>query len=198
MPDQIPGKFCFWLTGRRGPALWQVTQLGGVLEHFVERQLDSSRAQLMPRQEALNKGLALIFSGIEHLKQAYPHRNFTIDGRLVGDIGEVIAGLDYAITLDEISCPHHDATTITNDRVQIKATFKDSLTFKIPVGYYLGFKLFADGRYEEVFNGPSKIIYERYKHRQGIGIELLSFPIAELKVLSRQVSPTERIPKRER
>ncbi|HZW97123.1 MAG TPA: hypothetical protein VFF64_29530 [Candidatus Eremiobacteraceae bacterium] len=74
---------------------------------------------------------------------------------------------------------------------------KDSLTFKTVPGYYLGFKLFPDGRHEEVFNGPSRVIYERYKHRKGIGVQLLSFPNKELNALSREVLSPERIPKRD-
>ncbi len=80
---------------------------------------------------------------------------------------------------------------------QIKATFKDSLTFKTCPDYYLGFKLYADGHHEEVFNGPGRVVRERYAHRKGIGRQLLSFPIAELKAISAQVAPSERIPKRE-
>jgi hypothetical protein len=40
------------------------------------------------------------------------------------------------------------------------------------------------------------LIYERYRHRKGIGARLLSFPISELRRLSAGVVPKERIPKR--
>ena len=115
----------------------------------------------------------------------------------MGDIGEVIAALEYDVILHEVSQPDHDAATPNGRRLQIKATFKDSLTLKTIPDYYLGFKLFPDGRHEEVFNGPGRAIYERYKHRKGIGVQLLSFPNKELKALSREVLPHERIPKRE-
>jgi hypothetical protein len=46
----------------------------------------------MPEHQALTEGLALMFHGIERLRSAFPNRHFTIDGRLVGDVGEVIAG----------------------------------------------------------------------------------------------------------
>jgi hypothetical protein len=151
----------------------------------------------MPCRQTIAEALALIFDGIARLKKAFPNREFTIDGRLVGDIGEVIAALEYDVVLDEGSQPDHDATTPNGRRLQIKATFKDSLTFKTIPNYYLGFKLFPDGRHEEVFNGPGRVIYERYKHRKGIGVELLSFPNKELKALSREVLAHERIPKRE-
>jgi hypothetical protein len=151
----------------------------------------------MPKRKAITEGLTLVFQGIEHLKTSFPHRRFTIDGRLVGDVGEIIAELEYGIILHEVSQPNHDGITTDGRNVQIKATFKDSLTFKTTPDYYLGFKLYPDGRYEEIFNGPGRLIQERFAHRRGIGKTLLSFPIAKLRELSKQVPTNERAPKRE-
>jgi hypothetical protein len=139
----------------------------------------------------------MIFQGIEQLKEAFPNRVFTIDGRLVGDIGEVIAALEYDLVLHEVSQPLHDATTSDGRSVQIKATFKDSLTFRTVPDYYLGFKLYEDGRYDEVFNGPGRLIFERYAGRKGIGVSLLSFPVAELRKLSAQAAVADRVPRRQ-
>ncbi|MES2299464.1 MAG: hypothetical protein V4582_20675 [Pseudomonadota bacterium] len=150
----------------------------------------------MPKRRALTEGLALVFQGIEHLILAFPNRRFTVDGRLIGDIGEVIAELEYDVILHEVSQPDYDGTTSDGKRVQIKATFKDSLTFKSTPDYFLGFKLFRDGRYEEVFNGPGSLIHSEYAHRAGIGEKLLSFPNARLKRLSQSVEQHERIAKR--
>jgi hypothetical protein len=60
----------------------------------------------------------------------------------------------------------------------------------------LGFKLFPDGRHEEVFNGPGRVIFDRYASRANIGRELLPFPIKELQRLSADVPEAQRIPKR--
>jgi hypothetical protein len=150
----------------------------------------------MPRRRAITETFEMVFDGIACLKRTFPNRAFTIDGRLVGDIGEVIAALEYDVELPKISKPGHDGTASDGRRVQIKATFKDSLTFKTVPDYYLGFKLFRDGTYEEIFNGPGSVIYERYKHRKSIGVRLLSFPLKELKALSGGVPARERIPKR--
>ena len=60
----------------------------------------------------------------------------------------------------------------------------------------LGFKLYPDGRHEEVFNGPGRLSFERYASRKGIGVQLPSFPIAELRKLSAKVQASERIPRR--
>ena len=147
-------------------------------------------------RDALANGLHQIFSGIDDLKQAFPRREFTIDGRLVGDVGEVLAALEYDLELNERSQPTHDATTSDGRKVQIKATFKDSLTFGSVPDYYLGFKLHKDGRHEEIFNGPGRVISDRYSSRKGIGHTLLSFPIAALRTLSEKVPNKERIRKR--
>ncbi len=149
------------------------------------------------KKQKISDSLELIFKGINNLKETFPNRAFTIDGRLVGDIGEVIAALEYDIVLHTTSQPDHDGNTSDGRKVQIKATFKDSLTFKTVPDYFLGFKLFQNGNFEEIYNGPGKLIYEKYKHRKGIGKQLLSFPNADLKELSKSVSETQRIPKKE-
>lgn len=150
----------------------------------------------MKKLPVIADGLASIFSGIEHLKRAFPKKRFTIDGRLVGDIGEVIASSDFDIELFDHQVPGHDGYTSDDRLVQIKATFKKSLTFSVVPDYYLGLKLNEDGSYEVVYNGPGEPIAQRYAHRKGIGKQLLSFPISELRKLSAEVKECERIPKR--
>src|SRR6266566_6493298 len=149
-------------------------------------------------RQAINDALKLIFEAIDQLKRAFPKRAFTIDGRLVGDVGEVIAALEYDLVLHDISRPIHDATTADGRNVQIKVTFQDKLTFKTVPDYYLGFRLYPDGRHEEIFNGPGKLICDRYVARKGVGVVLLSFPVKELRKLSERVSQSDRIPKRKR
>ncbi len=149
----------------------------------------------MSRNE-ITQALREIFAGIARLKSAFPNRAFTIDGRLVGDIGEVIAALEYDVALDVKSRPKHDARTSDGHDVQIKATFKAQLTMRSIPDYYLGFQLFRDGRFEEVYNGPGAFIAERYSHRKGIGEFLLSFPVSELRKLSAQVPADQKVARR--
>jgi hypothetical protein len=148
------------------------------------------------KRPAISKALSAIFSGIRQLKDAFPQKEFTIDGRLVGDIGEVIAALEYDLELYDVLVPRHDGQTSDGKRVQVKATFKDSLTFRTVPDFYLGFKLYENGRHEVVYNGPGKPIYDRYSHRKGIGEQLLSFPISELRKLSADVAQEDRVPER--
>jgi hypothetical protein len=147
-------------------------------------------------RQTITDALALIFRGIDQLNAAFPHRAFTIDGRLVGDIGEVIASLEYDVSLDSVSQASHDGVTSDGRRVQVKATFKGHLTCRSVPDYYLGFQLYRDGRHDEVFNGPGRLIKERFGHRAGFGESLLSFPVAELRRLSATVAEHERIARR--
>jgi hypothetical protein len=52
-------------------------------------------------QQDVAMGLKLILEGIGILQHAFSNRKFTIDGRLVGDIGEIIAAAEFDINLDE-------------------------------------------------------------------------------------------------
>jgi hypothetical protein len=150
----------------------------------------------MEEKNKIAEALGLIFDGISRLKGAFPKKEFTIDGRLVGDIGEVIAAIEYNIELFDVLRKGHDGQTSDGRLVQIKATFKDSLTFGSVPEYYLGLKLYRDGTHEEVYNGPGMLIYEKYKHRSGIEKDLLSFRNTDLRKLSASVPGNGRIPKR--
>lgn len=145
----------------------------------------------------IQSALQLIFEGIDRLQKCCDEtRKFTIDGRLVGDIGEIIAEREFAIELDKVSRHHHDAKTIDGRDVQIKATFQNSLTFTVAPVLYIGLKLYKDGTHEVVYNGPGNLIAEEYKHRKGIGEKLLSFPITRLRELSASVDDSNRVARR--
>ena len=150
----------------------------------------------MDEKDKIADALRLIFDGIKSLKAAFPKKEFTIDGRLVGDIGEVLAALEYDIELFDVLVKGHDGKTSDGRLVQVKATFKDSLTFRTVPDYYLGLKLYRDGNHEVIYNGPGKLIYEKYRHRKGIGKDLLSFPNTDLQELSERVPDNDRISKR--
>lgn len=144
-------------------------------------------------KEAVEAALRHIFLGIELLQKQFSNRRFTIDGRLVGDIGEIIAATEFDVKLDDIGRSVHDGETSDGRLVQIKATFRNALTFRYTPQLFLGFKLYRDGRHDVVFNGPGQAIFERFSHRQGIGVKLLRFPNSTLKELSAQVRDEDRV-----
>lgn len=103
------------------------------------------------------------------LKEKYIHLNkqFSLDGKLVGDIGEVLTAEIYGLKLLEENTPVHDAEEIaTNRMVQIKSSFKGYYYFpfgeeRIPE-YFLSVQIEEDGNIIEIFNGPGRFVYERY------------------------------------
>ena len=149
------------------------------------------------RIQKLKHEIMRLHESVEMLKITFPSKKdgFTLDGRLVGDIGEVIAEELFQIKLHEKLQHHYDAVTTYKPelKVQIKATFKESLTFNHAPEYYIAIKLFANGDYKVIYNGPGKYISEAYKHRKGIGTQLLSFPIKKIEEISARISEHEKI-----
>jgi len=135
---------------------------------------------------------------VEALQKTYPKRRFTLDGRLVGDIGEILVEENYDLELYEGLEKYHDGETPDGRRVQIKTTMKNSLTFPgdhIP-HYYIGIKVHSDGTYSEVFNGPGAVAWEAVKNRAPTKTNLHSITFSALQHLNKTVKDNDRIPKR--
>jgi hypothetical protein len=81
-------------------------------------------------KKVIQEALGHIFRGIDMLQKQFSQRLFTIDWRLVGDIGEIIAATEFDIKLDDKGRAVHDGETSDRRLVQITATFQDQLTFK--------------------------------------------------------------------
>ena len=89
------------------------------------------------------------------LEEKYPGRRFTLDGHLVGSIGEVLAAYYYGIDLYTASTEVHDG--IIHDReVQIKITQQDSIQISAEPDYLIVLYLTKKGQVFEVYNGPGK------------------------------------------
>lgn len=130
------------------------------------------------------------------LEQAYPKKKFTLDGRLVGDLGEILVEQDYDLELYEGLEKHHDGETPDGRRVQIKTTMKNSLTFPVDhiPQYYIGIKVHADGSYTEIFNGPGADAWQAVENRKATKNNLHSITLSTLKKLNERVSQEDRIP----
>ncbi len=135
---------------------------------------------------------------VAELQNSYPKKKFTLDGRLVGDIGEILVEQNYDIKLYKKLKKHYDGETPEGRKVQIKTTMKNSLTFPcdhIPA-YYLGIKVCKDGSHEEIFNGPGKIIKKILEGRQVTKNNLHSISLKKLRQLNCKVCSDQRIEKR--
>src|SRR5438552_1572188 len=111
------------------------------------------------RKMAIPEAVKQMLDIVGQLIETYPQKKFTLDGRLVGDIGEVLVEDAYDLKLYRDLKKHHDGECRNGRCVQIKATMQKSLTFPadhIP-DYYLGVQVRPDGTFVEVFNGPGSV-----------------------------------------
>lgn len=125
------------------------------------------------------------------LESSYPGRKFTIDGHLVGSIGEVIVAEHYGLTLLRSSTETHDAVSADGKYVQIKATQVNRISISSEPDYLIVIKLFSDGSWEEVYNGPGKQAWDNAGKMQKNGQRSVS--LSKLKTLMMGAEKEERI-----
>lgn len=159
------------------------------------RVLDRSKREM---EITIPDALKQLLQIVQRLESAYPKKRFTLDGRLVGDLGEVLVEDAYNVELNKKLEKHHDGIAPDGRQVQIKATMQNSLTFPVDhiPHYYLGIKIHADGTFTEIFNGPGSVAWEAVKNRKPTKTNLHSVPINVLAGLNEKVRPKDRIPRR--
>lgn len=149
-------------------------------------------------QPELRAAIRSLLRIVARLRAKHPNRRFTLDGRLVGDLGEVLVAGAYAVELLPGLSHHHDAKTRDGRLVQIKATMQSSLTFPadhVP-DYYLGIHIAPDGSFSEVFNGPGATAAKSVATRQRPKNNLHSVSLKTLTALNKSVPQSRRIPRR--
>jgi len=148
--------------------------------------------------KAISESIKKLLQIVDELHEAHPAKKFTLDGRLLGDIGEILVEENYDIALFKGMRRHHDGMAKDGRLVQIKATMKDALTFPSDhrPDFYLGIKIKKDGSFDEVFNGPGRVAWEAVRNRKPSKTNLHSISIKILAELGRRVSAAEKIPLR--
>jgi len=99
-----------------------------------------------------------------HLKSLFKNWSFTLDGKLIGDIGEAIACYHFDLEPLKTGEKTHDAITKSKHvkYVQIKTTQKNTVGLgneKRDFEHLLVIKINEDGNYSLVFNGPGEIVW---------------------------------------
>ena len=126
-------------------------------------------------------------------------RGFTLDGKLVGDIGEVLAAEHYNLELFPENTRVHDAVKKrTRKYIQIKSSFLNASYFPtahIP-DYFLAIRINENGTLEELFNGPGQYIFDHYIKKRKLaknGRYLYTLSGNILKELNQQVPKNKKI-----
>jgi hypothetical protein len=101
-------------------------------------------------------------------------RRFTLDGHLLGSIGEVLAAFAFDLRLERPSKKGHDARTKGGKRVQIKLTAVDSgIALYSRPDFLIALHL-TDGGIETIYNGPGAIVWKSCGKRQKNGQRRIS------------------------
>ena len=141
--------------------------------------------------EKLRGKIADLIKIVSALEKAYPGRHFTLDGHLVGSIGEVLAEYYYGVELYPASTPKHDGY-VDGKEVQIKATQRDVVLLGEEPEYLLVLYLANTGAVFEVYNGPGKLAWDSVENRDKRGYKHPR--INKLMEIDSLVKNEERIP----
>ena len=132
-----------------------------------------------------------LFRTVFELESRYPGRKFSIDGHLLGSIGEVIAAEYYGLTLLPNSSERHDAKDEQGRLIQIKATQIDRISISSEPDYLIVIQITSDGNWSEIYNGAGSRVWKNAGKMQKNGQRPIS--IAKLKLLMKSVSDDEKI-----
>ena len=132
-----------------------------------------------------------LFETVRELELRYPGRKFSIDGHLLGSLGEVIAAEHYGLKLLKNSFEKHDAVDKQNRMVQIKATQINRIAISSEPDYLIVIQIAPDGNWSEIYNGSGSRVWNNAGKMQKNGQRPVS--VAKLKMLMENVQENEKI-----
>ena len=139
----------------------------------------------------LSEKIRALYAIVNDLETAYPGRRFTLDGHMIGSIGEVIATEAFDLNLLPNSTPEHDATACDGRLVQIKATQRDRIALSACPEHLLVLRIDGNGSWYVVYNGPGKPVWERAGKMQKNGQRPIS--LAALKTLMLEIDSGDQL-----
>ena len=107
------------------------------------------------KMERVKERVQKMIEIVKELENDFPGRHFTLDGHLVGSIGEVMAAYYYGIELYTASKQIHDGE-YDGKKVQIKISQQDNIVINHEPEYLIVLYLRKNGDIFEVYNGPGK------------------------------------------
>ena len=127
---------------------------------------------------------------VNALEAMFPGRHFTLDGHLVGSVGEVAAAYHYGIKLFPPSTELHDGF-VGYRNVQIKITQTENVLIGEEPEYLIVLYLARTGNIYEVYNGPGVIPWKTAGKPDKRGYKHLR--VNKLMSLDKEIKPEDRI-----
>lgn len=135
-----------------------------------------------------------LYDATDKLEELFPGRKFTLDGHLVGSIGEVVAAYMFGLDLNPASTKGHDAVCADGKFVEIKLTQGKSIAIRHQPEHLLVLRRPKGAKISVVFNGPGAIAWEAAGEMQTNGQRAIG--IGKLASLDEQISEAKRLPLR--
>ncbi|MFA6523690.1 MAG: hypothetical protein WCS85_04970 [Candidatus Peribacteraceae bacterium] len=140
----------------------------------------------------VQKIIGRLFHIVEELERRFPGRHFTLDGHIVGSLGEVFAEERYKLTLLPSSNKTHDARKGSR-LIQIKATQRGCVAISSEPQHLIVLKLQPTGVFEEVYNGPGDRVWHTLKGKKRPKNGQYQVRLSTLRSIMQGVSGRERI-----
>ena len=149
----------------------------------------------MPMQgiEQVPELIRELYAIVAKLEKHFPGRPFTLDGHLVGSIGEVLAAHHHGLSLLPPSHEGHDAEASDGRLVQVKATQRTRVGLRSEPKHLLVLRILPDGQSEEVYNGPGQLAWDNAGKMQKNGQCQIS--VSKLTALMSDVPIEDRLPR---
>lgn len=135
--------------------------------------------------------LDALYKSSGRLEAIFPGRKFTLDGHLVGSIGEVIAAYMFGLDLTPASTMGHDGIAPDGRRVEIKLTQGTSVAIRHEPDHLLALYRPKGGPVRVVYNGPGARPWEAAGKKASNGQCRIS--LVKLSNLNRDVAESQRL-----
>jgi hypothetical protein len=132
-----------------------------------------------------------LYELVGRLETLFPERNFTLDGHLLGSIGEALATHQYGLELLTATAKGHDATAPDNRQVQIKVAQAKSVGLRSEPEHLIVLRLAADGTATEIYNGPGALPWHHAGKVKKNGQRPIG--VSRLEILMSKVPPADRL-----
>jgi hypothetical protein len=142
---------------------------------------------------AVARQVRALYRIIDGLHRRFPHRKFTLDGLLLGSLGEVYAEQTYALKPLPGGTKAHDARK-GRRLVQIKTTQRAAIMIGEKPEYLIALLLHDDGSFEEIYNGSGTRVWNETKGRSRPKNGLFHVSVSKLRKLQEEAAARERFP----
>jgi hypothetical protein len=126
----------------------------------------TTKPKKSPLPKAISEAIQNLQTQVDSLQQLAkrhaPKLNFTLDGRLVGDLGELLSAMKLGITIENQQRTGFDGVDQQGRNVEIKTTFQNSFAFRKIAERVICIKLHGSTHWEIIYDGDGKRLIEKF------------------------------------